>query len=331
MSKKFLVGLDGSSLAEAALPYTEMFARTSHASVVLVRVVRIDELPAEPPEEPVPGHALPANPSGRGFSSDMAQGQRAQSEAQHYLHAIAEQMGKNGVVAEEVVAVGDPATVLVEQAQLRDAEMIFLSTHGRSGLGRWIYGSVADAVMRRANVPVLLVPPACRLNWPRDRTPRILVPLDGSLLASEALAPAQRLATTLGAELLLVQVVEPLAYAYVAYSDVAAYIVRDLEAEAMPARAYLADVAAGLRARGLVVHERVLHGPVAPTIAGIGQEDNADLIAIASHGSGGVTRLLLGSVATGVVQRASVPILVVRPEAVRTAPDDAGVTSASGV
>jgi nucleotide-binding universal stress UspA family protein len=319
MAKKILIGLDGSSLAEAALPYVDLFARASHASVVLVRVVQIDEMPSETPEEPVPDQALPTTPSGRGFSSDIAQGQRAQSEAEHYLHAIVEQMGKNGVVAEAVVAVGDPATVLLEEAQLGDAEMIFLSTHGRSGLGRWIYGSVADAVMRRANVPVLLVPPACRLNWPRDRTPRILVPLDGSLLAREALDPAAHLALTLGAELMLLRVIEPLVYAYVATSDMTPYIVRDLEIEAVTARAELADVAAELRARGLVVHERVLHDEVAPTIAGIAQEDRVDLIVIASHGTGGVTRLLLGSVATGVVQRASVPILVVRPAAARAA------------
>jgi nucleotide-binding universal stress UspA family protein len=322
MAKKYLVGLDGSSLAEAALPYAELFARATHASVVLVRVVQIDELPPELPEEPVPGQALPTNPSNRGFASDLAREQRAQSEAEHYLQAIAEQMGKNGVVAEVVVAVGDPATVLVEEAQLRDAALIILSTHGRSGLGRWIYGSVADAVMRRANVAVLLVPPACRLNWPRDRSPRILVPLDGSLLASEALDPAEQLAQTLGAELMLLRVIGPLPYAYVADTDVVPYMIRDLEAEAVTAPTDLANIAAGLRARGLVVHERVLHGPVAPTIAGIAQDDRADLIVIGSHGSGGVTRLLLGSVATGVVQRASVPILVVRPAAVRTAQDE---------
>lgn len=316
MEKKILIGLDGSAFAEAGLPLAELFARAGHTTVVLVEVIRIDELPTEPPEEPVPDDApLTERFLGR-FSNDLTQEQRTQSDAEHYLQAIVEQMGKSGVVAEAIVAVGEPATVLVEEARLRDAGLIIISTHGRSGLGRWIYGSVADAVMRQASVPVLLVPPYGRRDWPHDRPPRILVPLDGSMVATEALAPARRLATSLGSEVLLVQVIEPLAYSYATSPDMAAYMIRDLDAEAAAASAYLADVAGGLRAGGLMVQERVLNGPVAPTIASIVQKDHIDLIVLASHGSGGLTRLLLGSVATGVIQRASVPLLVVRPAAI---------------
>ena len=86
-----------------------------------------------------------------------------------------------------------------------------MSTHGHGGLGRWLYGSVADEVLRRVPVPVLLVSAVCAQTWAQDQPLRVVAPLDGSDLAEEALGPARDLAATLGNELLLLGVVEPLA------------------------------------------------------------------------------------------------------------------------
>src|SRR6185437_11936918 len=149
MVKKLVVGLDGSPLAEAALPYAEVFARANQATVVLVRVARVGEMPEEPAEEPAPESAPTTQTVD--VSRELAVEQREVYEAERYLHAVAERLGREGLVTETVVAVGEPAVILVEEAQTRQAELLILSTHGRSGLGRWIYGSVADQVMRRSS------------------------------------------------------------------------------------------------------------------------------------------------------------------------------------
>ncbi len=318
MVKKVIVGLDGSPLAEAALPYAEIFARANRASVVLVQAVPIDEMPEEPPEEESPRADSRATGRTPESTRDLTTEQRAVYRAERYLHAVAERMGGAGVVAESVVAVGAPATILVEEAQTRQAELLILSTHGRSGLGRWIYGSVADEVMRRSSVPVLLVPPACHLIWSRDGPRRIFVPLDGSDLAAEALAPAEHLTEALGATLVLGRVVEPplLAYAYT-YPGVTPAVLSQAEDEETHARRYLEGIAAPLGERGRSATTHVASGPAIPTILDVVEEESVHLIVMATHGNGGVTRLLMGSVATGLVQRARVPIVIVRPASVR--------------
>ncbi len=88
---------------------------------------------------------------------------------------------------ETTTAVGEAADTIVEEIGVRRPDLVVMSTHGRSGIRRWIYGSVADEVMRRAPVPVLLVPAACPGEWPSNRAPRVLLPLDGSELAEGAL------------------------------------------------------------------------------------------------------------------------------------------------
>jgi len=150
--------------------------------------------------------------------------------------------------------------------------------------------------------------------WPRDRPLRVLVPLDGSELAQETLGPTAKLARTLGANIQLLQVIVPLTYTY---ADPAAYLVYDPLIQAEEVQRYLETVATDLRARGLTVNTFDAIGPAAPAIADAATQQGSDLVAMSTHGSGGVTRLLMGSVATGVVPRAHVPILIVRPTAVR--------------
>ena len=99
--------------------------------------------------------------------------------------------------------------MLLEEGRRRGADLLVLATHGRSGLGRCRYGSVADAVLRRADRPLLLVPAARDRNWPRERPPRLLITLDGSGFAREALPPAGTMAQLSGGEVILLRVVEP--------------------------------------------------------------------------------------------------------------------------
>jgi nucleotide-binding universal stress UspA family protein len=192
-----------------------------------------------------------------------------------------------------------------------------MSTHGHGGLGRWLYGSVADEVLRRMPVPVLLVSAVCtQTAWAENKPARVVVPLDGSSLASEALRPARDLATALGGEMLLLAVVEPT----VVYPD--GYLERgvDLETvETQQASHYLDTVATAQRTASSVppVSTRVAHGDAAAEICAVDRAVGADAIAMATHGRGGLARLLLGSVATRTIHQSSVPVLVYRPVAVR--------------
>ena len=158
MGKKLLVGLDGCAVAETTLPYVALFARAHRATAVLVRVV-----PSSSGRSTYESGSN-ANQADGGLGDEPGETLeelRAIYEAQRYLHAIGVRLGLFGVVVETVVAVGDPATVLVEEARRHQVEMVILATHGRTGIGRWIYGSVAHRVMHETDIPVLLVPPGC--------------------------------------------------------------------------------------------------------------------------------------------------------------------------
>src|SRR5262249_2599810 len=182
MLKTILVPTDGSPLAERALPYATTLASKVDGRVVLVRAalahpqIGMDELAAQ---------------------------LMATQQAEYDVAVTAEQLERDGIPVERAVYYDEAAAAITDPTQRRKAGLVVMSTHGRPGLGRWIYGSVADRVLRQTDVPVLLVPPGCERTWSDNRKPRILVPLDGSDLAEEALGPADELAEALGAELLL--------------------------------------------------------------------------------------------------------------------------------
>lgn len=288
MSHTILVPLDGSKLAERALPFAEVMAKANLARILLLRVV-----PA--------AHRVVGDP--------MVDQSRAVREAEAYLTNVAAQITTQTIV-ESAVFVGDAAESIVEEITLRNVDLVVMSTHGRSGVGRWVYGSVADQVMRNATVPVLLVPASCRITWADARLSRVLVPLDGSDLAEAALDLASDVTTWLGGEIFLLRVVAPHGHGL---GDASAYLTYDPRSEAEQAREYLSAIADDLRARGHLVTVLTAIGPAAAMIAATAAEHGIELIVMSSHGSGGITRLLMGSIATGVVQQACAPVLIVHP------------------
>ncbi len=300
MLQTILVPLDGSRLAEQALPYAMRLARSSGGRLVLVQATLT---------EPLPGQA------------ELVARAAATRRAEIELDVLVDRLRGEGLTAEARVYYENAATAILDAAAQEDADVIVMSTHGRSGLGRWIYGSVADRVLRTAPIPVLLVPAACAGNWPTDRRLRVLVPLDGSPLAEEALGPAGELAQALGAELLLLQVLEyPLPLA----GDSAGYVpFWDQDADLAAARRYLDEVAGALRAEGRTVAVLAVAAPpssvgqAVTTIATVSRDEQAAAIVMATHGRGGLARLAMGSVGTGVLQHATVPVLLVRPAAIR--------------
>ena len=285
MLSTILVPLDGSPLAERALPFAERLARGTKARLVLTRVVPISRLPNV--EETVA------------------------TAAQEYLERIASCLAGTGLISQTALLHGEPPTEILEAAHIHSADLVIMCTHGRSGIGRWLYGSVADAVIRLATLPVMLVPPELSVVWAANEPARILVPLDGSELSEMALGPAAELASCLGAELLLTQVVP---WPPIVYGDPVELLPYEPEEQLAEARSYLDEVAARLRQSGARVRHRedVAQTPAA-AIVRLVQEEHVDLVAMATHGRNGLARVVLGSTTTGTLQRADVPLLVVRP------------------
>ncbi len=189
-----------------------------------------------------------------------------------------------------------------------------MCTHGRSGLGRWIYGSGAEKVLAQSPAPVLLIRPIGDIQTPLPELSQasVLVPLDGSSFAEAALLHAVALARALDGILLLLRVIEQPTIA-LSYPEVHAMQQSSAELR-QEAESYLQGVAEYLQSEDLLVHTVVREGWPADTIAYQGAALRPSLIVMATHGRSGIARLLLGSVALEVVRRSPLPILLVRPD-----------------
>ncbi|HEY4712575.1 MAG TPA: universal stress protein [Dehalococcoidia bacterium] len=142
MYKKILVPLDGSELAECVLPHVKAIAAgCSTGQVVLLRIV-----------EPLPAGIPPAVD----FEVVQKAGVKA---AEGYLVKVKAQLSKEGLNVEAKVLTGRPAETITDFAQREKVDLIALATHGRSGISRWVFGSVADRLVRSSSVPILLIRP----------------------------------------------------------------------------------------------------------------------------------------------------------------------------
>jgi nucleotide-binding universal stress UspA family protein len=310
MFRTIVVPLDGSALSARALPYAQRIARAGGAKLLPVRA----HLPMD---EDLLLRVQYADES----RADRTQRERAMAQSE--FSATVDGLRSEGLLVEPHFVEGVAADVIVGTAEEARASLIVMSTHGHGGLGRWLYGSVAHEVLRRVPIPVLLVSAVCSRTWSEGQPLRVLVPLDGSVLATEALIPASDLAASLGGEILLLGVVEPSTAMYV---DAPIQATSDLATEEAEAEAYLHKAAADLRAATMVpISIRVVHGDAAATIAKVAREAEADVIAMATHGRGGLARLVLGSVATRTLQQSSVPVLMYRAVAVRQTRIEAGL------
>lgn len=165
-------------------------------------------------------------------------------------------------------------------------------------------------VVPRGGAPVLAVPVGTEARWPDDRPPRVLVPLDGSDAAREALAPALDLVRSCGASLILVRVID-LPADSLCDRDLSRALTAEVELAG--ARGYLHGLALDLPKDRLsaTVHARL--GPPAETILQVTRAERADLVVLTTHGQGGRASTGLGRVAIAILEGASVPVLLVRP------------------
>lgn len=294
--------LDGSALAERALPYAARLARATQARLHVLHVM---------PDVPPPVHAW------------------KELDVAARIEQLATRLRAAGVQATARTVVGrDAATTILNNTVNLPIDLLVMSTHGKSGIGRWLYGSVADTLLSHSDLPVLLVPAAARTPWPEDRPLKALVPLDGSDLSETALEPARMLAGTLGAHLLLTRIVEP-TFDVVAHIDLGGMTFRRAASEDLgAAEEYLRTIAEPMAPVGVQVETLIDEGDPASAIARLARQEGADLIVMATHGRTGLGRLTMGSVATGVVQHAHVPLLLIRPHGLARATEAPSVMTA---
>jgi len=141
--KHILVPLDGSELAEMALPHAFAMARLSQAQIITLQVIVPIAYDLDPDVD---------NPD---FIAQ--QGERYCALARKYLKGICERVGCENITVHTEAKMGSPAETIIDYTHQQSIDLIVMATHGRSGLKRWVYGSVADKVLRGANIPVLLV------------------------------------------------------------------------------------------------------------------------------------------------------------------------------
>jgi nucleotide-binding universal stress UspA family protein len=314
MFRTVLTPLDGSPFGEHALPLALAIARRSGGSLRLLNV--------HPPPAAIYSESPPFMADSF-LESVVRERQRAAAVA--YLDGVVKRLRADDVVS-RLLAEGDVRDVIRQQAECLHADLVVMTTHGRGPLGRLWLGSVADELVRTLPMPVLLVRPSEGApDFSREPLPRrVLIALDGSPFAEQIIEPAVELGALAGAEFTLVRVVKPVVlpeYALEGGGMVGLIQgMEQLDAEqkrlCVNAEKYLEETAAGLRSRGLTAHTATTVDP--QPSAGIlreAQKADADLMALATHGRRGLSRLVLGSVADKVVRGGRPPVLLRRPHA----------------
>ncbi len=335
--KKFLVPLDGSELSEGVLPLVAHMARGLGARITLLSV--IDPGTVEAPIREETKVSIPSVPNygvtpetlgiGRLNAEEEIHPHADGSEGKPYISQVFERV-RNSVrdwfiqeaerlniqdIATTRVEFGKIEETIVRVAEREGFDLIAMSTHARTPLGRGVWGSVTDKVIRTSSVPVLAVKssddPAKRLEDVAIST--VIVPLDGSKLAEQVLPQVEGLARSLSLKVLLVRAVDMGAFVmptngYHYISTIPVDEVLGKEAEE-----YLEGVARRIRSSGLDIAWRVIWGSAAKAIVELARETDADIVAMATHARSGLPRLIIGSVTEKVVRSSGDPVLIVPP------------------
>lgn len=306
MFRSILVPLDGSELAEQALPLALSIAARAGAELTLLQVVPL-------PDEPLPLEGV--------LLSVDEQLELLQANAREYLKDVVRRL--QTAAPEEVrtlrvkrdTGVGEAALSIVDYATAVRADLIVMATHGRSGLSRWALGSVTDRVLQLGEVPMIIVRPPSVAPVSFDHLPaldRIMITLDGSELAERVFPVAAELGRLFNSEFLLFRAALLPAVSYASHDMV--LLQTDLSASAeAEARTYLEAVAPTLEAQGFKVRTLSVANSAAESITAVAEESDVNLIAMTTHGRSGLSRVVYGSVTDRVVRSGTRPVLVVRP------------------
>ena len=300
MYTKILIPLDGSKTAEKVLPYARFLARGLEIPIELLGVIDVAEMAT---------HV--AAKKARYLNGMVEEDVRKSFE---YLRGVATTFPGGNVKC--TVEIGATGEVIIEKGEADTAMLIAMATHGRSGINRWLLGSVAEKVLRGTANALLLIKATDEAKTHGEAIMKsIVAPLDGSELAESVLPMVGTLAKKLDLEVVLFR-----AYTlpYSAYGGGDGYYAIDLNAliAAMKdeAQSYLEKKTAELKNLGVErISSIAREGLSADQIINIGREIPESLIAMCSHGRSGVKRWVLGSVTETVVRHSGDPVLILRP------------------
>ncbi|MFB6092556.1 MAG: universal stress protein [Haloquadratum sp.] len=275
--EQILVPTDGSEGAAPALDHAITLADETGAAIHLVAVVDAYTL------------------------STVTERTEREAELDEAVANAAERVRDAGIAATTSVEVGFPHEEILNAVEERDADLIAMGTHGRTGLDRYLLGSVAEKVVRLSPVPVLTV----RVDAAGERPYRdVVVPTDGS----DAAMPAERWGIDVAAQF------EATAHALSVVPEGRLRSGETAEAYADAARAAVERVESRARDAGVAVDATVEHGVPHREILDYVGAEGADLVVVGTHGRTGVERFVLGSVAEKVVRLSPTPVLVVPSE-----------------
>ena len=329
MFTRILVPFDGSKRAEAVLPFVRLLASTYESEVSLLQAVEFDEstLPVEYIGQMVEIKANEAR-------------EKLQDRARTYLSGIQDSF--DAVQVDQVVSLDDPVAAITSESNKDFLNtLVAMSTHGRTGIGRLIVGSVTDKVLHGSSNPMLIVRPeidedelereswrkgeAFSIHLERPDMPSqdfegaaevntVIVPLDGSETSERSLATATDLANRLDAKLLLIRVASSTMQMSMASEWPAGYP-DILTAVEDASKGYLVLKVEELKQKGITkVESQVLVGDAAANIVEVAEQNPNSLIVMTSRGRAGLGRAILGSVADRVVATSTTPVLLVRPD-----------------
>lgn len=303
MYKTIMVPTDCSGFDREAIRVALRLAETAKAKVHLVRVSASTAF-----------MSMAAGADGIALSAEALQQEMDTELAE--LHAVAAEC-RTETIADVTTSLerGTVADALAGYARRHDVDLIVISTHGRTGFARLSMGSVTDSLIRATTIPVLVVkPPRSYLNPQVGKAfKRIVVPLDGSALAEQIIPRIATLAEMEGSEVTLLYVLKPHNYSQEQIQDPT---LPWWEKDIASAQAYLFPIATRLRRRGFTVSSDIVIGENVPEkIAEFARCEKADLIAIATHGRGGLSRMLYGSVTDALTRTARVSVFVFHPSA----------------
>ncbi len=286
MWKRIVIPLDGSDLAELALPYAEELANAFKSEVILLHV-------SEPSEE------------------------HYRHMHQLYMEEVAQRLRERVRKVSVVVITGRPADEITSYVEKNDVGLVILTSHGRSGIMSWATGSIASKLLQGIERPLLLV----RATKPKRKAPkkvllnRILLPLDGSEAGEAAVAYVGELMSRLESEVTLFGVISSGQHIRtVGGLDYINYPEEELAMFKKEAEEYLNGVYRRLKRRKGSVKVTIEVGAVdvGQEILKFAEEKGVNLIAISSHGHSGIERWVFGSIANKVVQASQAPVLLVK-------------------
>jgi nucleotide-binding universal stress UspA family protein len=280
-----LVPLDGSELAERAIAYAKSLAKAKDSEIIL-------------------------------FTVSVASAGHLDRPMKAYLELNAKELQSQGIKASIAISYGNMADEIIKFADKNKIDLIIISTHGHSGIKRWVLGSVALKVLHGTCTPVLLIKSRAH-KISEVEFKKILIPVDGSPFSEASIPYAKELAKGTSGEIILLRVSEPpvlsadrspaIKPGWEEYRNI---LMAEIQRQA---EEYLKGIKANIEKSDIKVRSQAILGKAAEGILQVAKKENINLIAMTTHGRTGVSRWVYGSVASKIVEESLQPVMLIRP------------------